>query len=108
MKDKNDLTEILLYLDILAYFPELARKGYKTIGEFIDDYISAAPDSRPTTMFGGYRSDDETGVVRLIEYLGTREQIKGLKICCDSSDTNKYTAICLTQLLHIRGTPIRD
>ena len=58
-------------------------------------------------MFGGYRPDDETGVVRLIEYLGTREQIKGLKICCDSSDTNKYTAICLTQLLHIRGTPIR-
>ena len=97
MKEKLKLPEILLYLDILAYFPELARNGYKTVGEFIDDYLAAAPADRPNTMFSDYKTDEETGVVRLIEYLSNIKRIREMKICFDSSDTDKYTAVCIAE-----------
>ena len=97
MRNRIKLSGMLLYLDILAYFPELARNGYKTVGEFIDDYLAAAPDDRPSTMFSDYKTDEETGVVRLIEYLSNIKRIRELKICLDSSDTNKYTAICIIE-----------
>lgn len=88
---------MLLYLDILAYFPELSRNGYTTVGDFIDDYLISAPENRPTTMFNDYKSDEVTGVVSLVEHLSNIRQIRDLKISVDSSDTNKYNAVCLTE-----------
>ena len=109
MKEKLKLSEMLLYLDILAYFPELARNGYRTVGEFIDDYLSAESDNRPTTMFSDYKTDEETGVVRLVEYLNLIKRIRNLKICLDSSDNNKYTAVCFKEdVLSRTGKTLRN
>ena len=97
MEEKIKLPEMLLYLDILAYFPEFAKNGCKTVGEFIADYLAAEPDKRPTTMFSDYKTDEETGVVSLVRHLSGVRRIGDLRVCLDCSDTNKYTAVCVTE-----------
>lgn len=109
MKEKLKLTEMLLYLDILAYFPEFARNGYGTVGEFIDDYLAAAPADRPSTMFSSYKNDEEAGVLRLIKYLSRIRRIMDLEICLDSSDTNKYAAVCIKEdMISSTGKTVRN
>lgn len=89
-------TELLLYLDTMAYFPEFAKSGFGTVGEFLDSYASAPADKRPTTMFNSFCSDETSGVYELMLRLRSCGRIRRLRFACDSADTKEFSSVCLT------------
>lgn len=95
--NKMTLTELLLYLDVLSYFPEFSHGSYRKAGEFIDDYLATPPEERPRTMFSAYRPDEVTGVTSLLQRLSKCERIRSMKVVYDSSDSDMFNSVCLAE-----------
>ncbi|MBP3271991.1 MAG: DUF2974 domain-containing protein [Ruminococcus sp.] len=94
--NRTNVNEMLLYLDILAYFHEFSHGGYHRAGEFLKEYFEKPLNERPVTMFNCFRSDKDSGVVSLLEFLCSDEKICNLKIAADSSGDERFSSVCLT------------
>ena len=97
--EKMQLTkaELLLYLDVLAYFPEFSHRRYATVGEFIKEYFRLSGKKRPVTMFSGFCSDESSGVTALLKKAQRIKRLMELPIIYSSAGSDKYTSVCLAE-----------
>ena len=89
--------EMLLYLDILTYFPEFAHGGYETAGDFVKEYLQTPASKRPTTMFSGFCHDERSGIVEIMEKLPCFDRLMSLRIVYRPSDKDNYNSLCFAE-----------
>lgn len=91
MKDNADTA---LALSLLSYFPELSHGGYRTVGDFLDEYFTLPEALRPETMFSGLCPDETNGVVQAMKILRRRRPFRDMRIICDSTDSRRFNSFC--------------
>ncbi|MCR5121018.1 MAG: DUF2974 domain-containing protein [Ruminococcus sp.] len=89
--------EMLLYLDILTYFPEFAHGDYETAGDFVREYLQTPAKKRPTTMFSGFCHDERSGVAEIMEKISRFDRLMKLKIAYAPSETDNINSLCFTE-----------
>ena len=97
--------EVLLYLDILAYFPEFSHRAYETVGAFVSEYLAAPRCKRPTTMFNGFCRDEHSGVYDFMRMVSRTDRIAKLPIIYSSVGSEEFSSVCIADdTYNDRGT----
>lgn len=100
-RQKKETLSKLLKLDTLAYFPYFSKNENEKVSNFVNQAIAFfegdLSEKGFTTLFNDVCSDEYSGIRELVYQVRDDGELMKMKIVHDSTSTEMYTSLCLTE-----------